>query len=76
MSQLLTLEECAKRTGTTVRWWRSAVFEKRIPVVHLGRLVRVSEADLESFIVANRQEVADGVETLLNPRRKAVRVVR
>ena len=61
-SRLLTLAECAERTGTTIRWWRAAVFEQRVPVHRLGRCVRVSERDLEEFIASSRapalQEVA------------------
>jgi excisionase family DNA binding protein len=53
--RLLTLAECAERTSTTVRWWRRAVFEKRVPVVRLGHLVRVAEEDLAAFISANRE---------------------
>jgi len=55
VSRLLTLAEAADRTSTTVRWWRSAVFEKRVPVVRVGRLVRISEFDLERFIERNRE---------------------
>jgi len=53
---LLKLEECADRTSTTIRWWRRAVFEGRIPVVKLGHLVRVDEADLAAFLQAHRHE--------------------
>lgn len=75
MSRLLTLAECAEATGTTIRWWRTACFEKRVPVVHLGRLVRIDERDLEDFILANRQEAANGVESLkrLEPRQRRAR---
>lgn len=52
--KLLPLEECAERTGTSLRWWRRAVFEQRLPVVRLGRCVRVDERDLEAFIEASR----------------------
>jgi excisionase family DNA binding protein len=51
---LLTLEECAARTSTSVRWWRGAVQDGRIPVVRLGRHDRVDERDLVMFIDANR----------------------
>jgi excisionase family DNA binding protein len=70
--RLLTLEECAGRTSTTVRWWRRAVFEGRLPVVHIGRHVRIDEADLMAFIDANRREARPpyGAVTSL-PRRRA-----
>jgi excisionase family DNA binding protein len=58
-ARLLTLEECAERTATTLRWWRRAVSERRLPVVRVGRLVRIDERDLDAFIAENRRE-ADG----------------
>ncbi len=54
MNRLLTLAECAERTSTTERWWRRAVFERRIPVVRLGRLVRIEETALDAFIAEGR----------------------
>jgi excisionase family DNA binding protein len=55
MGRLLTLAEVATRTGTTVRFWRGVVFNRKIPIVKLGRLVRIDEQDLEAFVDANRQ---------------------
>lgn len=74
--RLLTLSECAERTSTTLRWWRRAVFERRVPVVHLGRLVRVNEADLERFIEANRRpareepKILESIEPRVNGARQ------
>ncbi len=59
MTRLLTLQECADRTSTTLRWWRRAVFERRIPVVKLGRLVRIAEEDLAAFLAAHREAVSE-----------------
>ena len=70
-SRLLSLEECAQLTGTKVRWWRTAVFEKRLPVVHLGRLVRIAESDLEDFLAANRQPASEGVAAIRTLRRSS-----
>jgi len=55
VSRLLTLAECAERTNTTVRFWRTCVFERRVAVTRLGRLVRISEADLERFLSESRE---------------------
>lgn len=55
MTRLLTLADCAERTATTVRWWRRAVFEGRVAVVRLGRLVRVEEPELERLIAESRE---------------------
>lgn len=71
MSRLLTLTECAERTGTTVRWWRRAIFEKRIPYCKLGALVRIDERDLEQFIGASRRESRDEQARAVRLARKA-----
>lgn len=64
MARLLTLAECAERTGTTVRWWRRAIFERRVAVVRLGRLVRIAEPDLEAFIASNTEPARSAVADL------------
>jgi len=58
-------------TGTKIRWWRTAVFEKRLPVTRLGRLVRVDERDLEDFLAANRQPAREGVMPIRTLRRSS-----
>jgi excisionase family DNA binding protein len=55
-SKLLSVPEIAQRLNVTERWVRRAIFERRFPVVRLGRLVRVDEHDLETFIHAQRVE--------------------
>ena len=62
--ELLRLEECARRTGTTVRFWRRLIFERRVPYVKLGRFVRVDEADLETLLKASRVEAVSGAAQL------------
>ncbi len=71
MSRLLTLAECAEITNTSLRWWRTAVFERRVPVVHLGRLVRIDERDLEAYLAANRQPAREGVTAIRELRRSS-----
>jgi excisionase family DNA binding protein len=70
MSRLLTLGECAERTNTSLRWWRRAVFEKRVPVVRLNRLVRIREDDLEIFIETHREPAREEVGIVRRPRRQ------
>jgi excisionase family DNA binding protein len=53
-SRLFTIEEAAARLNVSPRWVRRAVFERRFGVVHLGRLVRVPEDELERYVQANR----------------------
>ena len=50
--QLLTLKELAKRTNTSEAFWRKVVFERRIPIVKVGRLVRINPSDVEAFLAA------------------------
>ena len=52
--RLLTVEAAAERMGTSVRFVRRLVAERRIRFVKLGRLVRIAESDIEAFIAAGR----------------------
>jgi excisionase family DNA binding protein len=69
MERLLTVEEAADRLGTTVRFVRRLIFERRIAYVKVGRHVRIAAADLDAYISAGRVEV--GVTPLLLRRRGA-----
>ena len=55
--KLLTVEEAAARLGTSTRFVRRLVFERRIAYVKLGRHVRIPARDLDAFIRAGRVEV-------------------
>jgi excisionase family DNA binding protein len=57
MDKLLTVEQAAERLGTSVRFVRRLVFERRITYVKLGRHVRIPAGDLDAFITAGRVEV-------------------
>ena len=49
--RLLTLKECEVLTGRRVATWRRDIFEKRIPVVHIGRRqVRVALSTLQKMV--------------------------
>ena len=52
MDTLLTVEQAAERLGTTERFVRRLIAERRIAYVKLGRHVRIAPSDLEAFIVA------------------------
>jgi excisionase family DNA binding protein len=58
MDPLLTVEEAADRLGTSVRFVRRLVFERRIAYTKLGRHVRIATHDLDAFIQAGRVEAA------------------
>ena len=57
MDTLLSVEQAAERLGTSVRFVRRLVFERRIAYVKLGRHVRISARDLDALIWAGRVEV-------------------
>jgi excisionase family DNA binding protein len=52
MDKLLTPQEAADHLGTSLRFVRRLVFERRIPFVKLGRHVRIAASDLDAFIAA------------------------
>ena len=49
-SKLLTLKDAAARAANSVAWWRRLVARKAIPVVHLGRSVRLREEDVDRVL--------------------------
>jgi excisionase family DNA binding protein len=55
---LLTVEEAADRLGTSVRFVRRLIAERRIAYVKVGRHVRIAEADLMGFVAAGRVEAS------------------
>ena len=60
MSQrLLTVEETAEHLGTSVRFVRRLISERRIAFVRVGRPgapVRITEDDVVAFVLASRVE--------------------
>jgi excisionase family DNA binding protein len=56
MDELLAVEEAAERLGTSVRFVRRLIFERRIADTKLGRHVRIATSDLDAFITAGRVE--------------------
>jgi excisionase family DNA binding protein len=57
MDGLLTVEEAADRLGTSARFVRRLIAERRIAYVKVGRHVRLDPTDVEAFIAAGRVEV-------------------
>ena len=56
MDEMLTVEEAADRLGTSARFVRRLVFERRIAYTKLGRHVRIAARDLDAFVRAGRIE--------------------
>jgi excisionase family DNA binding protein len=57
LDTLLSIEQAAERLGTSVRFVRRLVFERRVAYVKLGRHVRIAARDLDAFVRAGRVEV-------------------
>ncbi|WP_326630581.1 excisionase family DNA-binding protein [Streptomyces sp. NBC_01761] len=51
--RLLTVEEAAQLLGTTARFPRRLIAERRIVFVKVGRHVRIPESALADFITAH-----------------------
>ncbi len=60
--KLLTVDQAAERLGTSVRFIRRLVSERRIAFIKLGRHVRIGERDLEAFIAAGRVGLGERVD--------------
>ncbi|MEU6193845.1 excisionase family DNA-binding protein [Streptomyces sp. NPDC047061] len=56
MERLLNVQEVAELLGTTVRFSRRLIEERRITFVKVGRHVRIPERALEAYVVANTVE--------------------
>ncbi|MFE1430778.1 helix-turn-helix domain-containing protein [Streptomyces griseoaurantiacus] len=52
----LTVDQVAELLGTTARFPRRLIAERRITFVKVGRHVRIPESAVEAFIVANTLE--------------------
>ncbi|OEJ95500.1 excisionase family DNA-binding protein [Streptomyces thermolilacinus] len=53
MDRLLTVEQVAEMLGTTVRFPRRLIEERRIEFVKVGRHVRIRESAVTAFVAAN-----------------------
>lgn len=53
-ARLLTVDDVAERLNVSVRNVRHQIFMRRLPIVKIGRLVRVDERDLEDLIDRGR----------------------
>lgn len=47
--KLLSLPEVAERTSTSVAFWRKAVQRQEVPIIKVGRLIRLREEDVDAF---------------------------
>lgn len=52
--KLLTPQEVCELLGIKMSKFRSVIFRKEIPIIKIGRLVRVSQHDLEQWVNQNK----------------------
>jgi excisionase family DNA binding protein len=57
--RLLTVDEAAERFGTTVRFPRRLIAERRIRYVKVGRHVRIPERAIDEWIAASTVEALE-----------------
>jgi excisionase family DNA binding protein len=57
---MLTVPEVADRLGTSQRFVRRLVAERRISYTKLGKHVRIADVDVDAFLAAGRVEAAAG----------------
>jgi len=53
---LLNVDQAAERLGTSPRFIRRLIAERRIAYAKLGKHVRIDSADLDAFVAACRVE--------------------
>ncbi len=56
MNKMLTIEQAAECLGTSPRFVRRLISERRIAFNKIGRHVRLNATDIEAFIQAGRVE--------------------
>jgi excisionase family DNA binding protein len=73
LDTLLSVEQAAERLGTSVRFVRRLIAERRIAYVKVGRHVRLDPDDVEAFITASRVEIRSSSVAALPHRRPSSR---
>jgi excisionase family DNA binding protein len=56
MDEMLTVKQAAERLGTSERFVRRLILERRIAYAKLGRHVRIAASNRGAFIAAGRIE--------------------
>lgn len=57
--ELLNIQQAAEYLGTSARFPRRLVEQRRIPFHKLGRHVRIARADLDHYLETNRKEARE-----------------
>jgi len=59
MAELLDLREVSKELKVSIHTLRAWAYQKKIPVVRLGRRVLLKRQDVEEFVSKNRIEAKE-----------------
>jgi excisionase family DNA binding protein len=59
VDSLLTVDEAAEAMGTSARFIRRLIAERRIAYTKIGRHVRIAQSDLINYIATGRVEPAN-----------------
>ena len=54
MKRLYSIKELVKLIGATEWFWRSQIWDGRLPYVQVGRKILIDYRDIEKFIQKNR----------------------
>ncbi len=54
--KLLTLAECQELTGRKIPTWRKDIYMKKVPVVRLGRGIRIPKEFVDKLIADGWQD--------------------
>lgn len=49
---LMTVSDCSRLAANSEAFWRKAIFRRLIPVVRIGRSVRIRRQDFDAFLKA------------------------
>jgi excisionase family DNA binding protein len=58
VDSLLTVDQAAEAMGTSARFIRRLIAERRIAYTKIGRHVRIAESDLINYVAVGRVEPA------------------
>lgn len=70
LPRLLTITDLAELLGVNPRHIRRLVFEKRVPYIKWGHLIRFDPADIKTWLDANRQTRPSAPPVPSPPRRR------
>jgi len=63
MQKLLSVADAAELTGASVSFWRKQIANQSVPVVKVGRLVRLRPADIEDYLARRTRPARTGEDS-------------